>query len=80
MHPFSSLKRKRGREEVKERKRRRERDRSGERYFCIQGWLVPGRDSKIFLESKAGWARNVEELPQVGDNLLLFARPVNMIF
>ena len=29
------------------------------------GWLVPGRDSKIFLESKAGWAQSVEELPQV---------------
>ena len=26
---------------------------------------MPGRDSKIFLESKAGWAQSVEELPQV---------------
>ena len=31
----------------------------------LSGWLVPGRDSKIFLESKASWARTVEELPQV---------------
>ena len=54
---------------LEEEERKRERNRSGERYFCIQGWLVPGRDSKIFLESKAGWARNVEELPQVGDNM-----------
>ena len=33
----------------------------------LLGWLIPGRDSKIFLESKASWAHSVEDLPQVSD-------------